>query len=241
MLVFALHLHATPMLWYAGLAQTGFMCYIGASTQSHQIISKWMSPNEKKVIKSILKKENQGQSRKVKCVQFAPSPDKRVKLLGYAYPKEEYDRTSTIPDEPKSIVDMMTYVVASLPSDTDEELDDYQRNFFLKMVLKVFSMKTFGSQKWAEENEPFFSDTVDTYLQFDEELRIASIQKVRKALRVARAQMPNVRMEKIMALDAHLNRVMGTGERGIGRAASWSDDVKVPQAAMTAVDTSARP
>jgi len=229
------------------LAQAGW--YSGIQPQ--QMISRWKNSSletnqQQTLVKSILKEDSQGKSgnssAKKKSVRFDSDPKKRIKLLGFAYPTDQYDRSSTIPKEPETIVDMMTYVVASLPSDTDEELDDYQRSFFIKMVLRVFNSKRFGSEQWVEENEPFFSDTVDTYLQFDEELRDIAVTKIRAQLRASRAQMPNVRMARIMALDAHLNRVQGGSDRAIARTVSWSDDAKAPIAKSTAaVDNSARP
>merc|ERR1719261_1939949 len=183
--------------------------------------------------KSVEVKETD-KSKKSKIARFDANPDKYCSLLGYALPVDEYDRTSTVPEEPSTIVDMMTYVVAGLPSDTNEELDEYQRSFFLKMVLRVYRRESFGTEKWTEQHEPFFSDTVLLYAKFDDSLRQAAVSQIRSCLRNARAQMPNVSMDRLICLDKHLNMVYerdgSLSKLNMQRSPSWSDDNNVKAA-----------
>jgi hypothetical protein len=208
------HPHAHAMILYTGL------------------LILWQARHTAKCVEV----KEAGKSKKLKTARFDGNPDKLCSLLGYALPVDEYDRTSTVPDEPSTIVDMMTYVVASLPSDTNEELDEYQRDFFLKMVLRVYRSKSFGTEKWAEQHEPFFSDTVLLYAKFDDSLRQAAVNQIRSCLRHARAQMPNVSMDRLICLDKHLNmtyeRDGNDSKLNMQRSPSWSDENNVKMATL---------
>jgi hypothetical protein len=150
-----------------------------------------------------LKGDNSGSLCRPKYVSFDSTHGNPTQFLGFAYPLDLYDRKPLIPDRPTCLVDMMTYVMASLPTNYSDSLDDYQRSFFTKMVLRAYTCSTFGSEGWAEGHEPFFSQCVDTYVKFEEALKNETLAKIKFELEECASK------SRELTLEEHLNRVIG--------------------------------
>jgi hypothetical protein len=159
------------------------------------------------MVKGILK-DRKSRAQTAKSVKFHASSDNGGCVIGHTYPGDEYDRSSVSACDPKSLVDMMTYMVAKLPSDADQELDEYAKMFFLKVVLGQYRNTRFGTCEWVQENEPFFSETLHRYVQFDTKLKHAAVERIRRVQFHLKARLLSASSDRALCLEDHLTKLL---------------------------------
>jgi len=152
--------------------------------------------------------DHKPRAQTAKSVKFHASSDNGGCVIGHTYPADEYDRSSVRACDPKSLVDMMTYMVAKLPSDADQELDEYAKMFFLKVVLGQYRNTRFGTCEWVQENEPFFSETLHRYVQFDTKLKHAAVERIRRVQFHLKAQLLSANSDRALCLEDHLTKLL---------------------------------